>query len=50
MTDNLVPFPCVPWQIQGNQVDAVVVIDKIGDPEKIVSGTTRDHHAARTGC
>jgi citrate lyase subunit alpha/citrate CoA-transferase len=41
VTDNLVPFPCVPWQIQGQHVDYVVVLDKIGDPEKIVSGTTR---------
>ena len=41
VTDNLVPFPCVPWQIQGNRVDSVVVIDQIGDPEKIVSGTTQ---------
>ena len=40
VTDNLVPFPCVPWQIQGNHVDRVVVIDKIGEPSKIVSGTT----------
>lgn len=40
VTDNLVPFPCIPWQIQGNYVDAVVVVDKIGDPTKIVSGTT----------
>jgi citrate lyase subunit alpha/citrate CoA-transferase len=40
VTDNLVPFPCVPWQIQGNYVDAVVVVEKIGDPSKIVSGTT----------
>jgi citrate lyase subunit alpha / citrate CoA-transferase len=40
VTDNLVPFPCVPWQIHGNHVDAVVVIDKIGEPSKIVSGTT----------
>ena len=40
VTDNLVPFPCIPWQIQGNNVDAVVVVDKIGDPSKIVSGTT----------
>jgi citrate lyase subunit alpha / citrate CoA-transferase len=40
VTDNLVPFPCVPWQIQGNYVDYVVVLDKIGIPEKIVSGTT----------
>jgi citrate lyase subunit alpha/citrate CoA-transferase len=40
VTDNLVPFPCYPWQIQGNYVDHVVVMDKIGIPEKIVSGTT----------
>ncbi len=40
VTDNLVPFPCVPWQIQGNYVDAVVVMEKIGIPERIVSGTT----------
>ncbi|MBI5543224.1 MAG: citrate lyase subunit alpha, partial [Deltaproteobacteria bacterium] len=40
VTDNLVPFPCVPWQIQGQHVDHVVVMDKIGDPSKIVSGTT----------
>jgi citrate lyase subunit alpha/citrate CoA-transferase len=39
-TDNLVPFPCVPWQIQGNNVDYVVVVDQVGIPEKIVSGTT----------
>ncbi len=41
VTDNLVPFPCVPWQIQGNNVDVVVEVDSIGDPSKIVSGTTR---------
>jgi len=41
VTDNLVPFPCVPWQIQGQNVDHVVVMDKIGEPEKIVSGTTQ---------
>lgn len=40
VTDNLVPFPCLPWQIQGNNVDQVVVVDKVGVPEKIVSGTT----------
>jgi citrate lyase subunit alpha/citrate CoA-transferase len=40
-TDNLVPFPCVPWQIQGNNVDFVVQMDRIGDPAKIVSGTTQ---------
>ncbi|MFW6330401.1 MAG: citrate lyase subunit alpha [Gemmatimonadota bacterium] len=41
VTDNLVPFPCIPWQIQGNNVDAVVVVDSVGDPDKIVSGTTQ---------
>ncbi len=41
VTDNLVPFPCIPWQIQGNDVDFVVEVDNIGDPAKIVSGTTR---------
>ena len=40
VTDNLVPFPCYPWQIQGNNVDYVVQIDSLGDPSKIVSGTT----------
>ncbi len=40
VTDNIVPFPCVPWQIQGNNVDCVVEVDSIGDPAKIVSGTT----------
>ncbi|VAW13421.1 Citrate lyase alpha chain [hydrothermal vent metagenome] len=41
VTDNLVPFPCVPWQIHGNYVDYVVKQDKIGIPEKIISGTTQ---------
>ena len=41
VTDNLVPFPCVPWQIQGNNVDIVVEVDSLGDPSKIVSGTTQ---------
>ncbi len=41
VTDNLVPFPCLPWQIQGNNVDVVVEVPSIGDPAKIVSGTTR---------
>lgn len=40
VTDNLVPFPCLPSQIQGNYVDCVVEFDRIGVPEKIVSGTT----------
>ena len=41
VTDNLVEFPCLPWQIQGNHVDQVVVMDSIGDASKIVSGTTQ---------
>jgi len=40
VTDNLVPFPCYPWDIVGNYVDYVVTMDKIGEPSKIVSGTT----------
>ena len=41
VTDNLIPFPCLPWQIQGNNVDYVVEVESIGDPAKIVSGTTQ---------
>ncbi len=40
VTDNMVPFPCIPWQIPGNYVDFTVKVDKVGIPEKIVSGTT----------
>lgn len=40
VTDHLVPFPCAPWQIEGNYVDQVVVVDRIGDASRIVSGTT----------
>ena len=40
VTDNLVPFPCIPWQIHGNHVDYVVSMDEIGDPSQIISGTT----------
>ncbi|MDA3903935.1 MAG: citrate lyase subunit alpha, partial [Desulfuromusa sp.] len=41
VTDNLVPFPCIPWQIQGNHVDYVVQVEQVGIPDKIVSGTTK---------
>ena len=41
VTDNLIPFPCSPWQIQGNNVDYVVEVESLGDPAKIVSGTTQ---------
>jgi citrate lyase subunit alpha / citrate CoA-transferase len=41
ITDHLVPFPCLPWMIEGGHVDRVVEVEAIGDPAKIVSGTTR---------
>jgi len=41
VSDNVVPFPCIPWQIQGNYVDYVVEVEQVGIPEKIISGTTR---------
>jgi len=41
VTDNMVEFPCIPWQIQGNNVDITVKVDKVGIPEKIISGTTQ---------
>jgi len=41
VTDHLVPFPCYPWSIEGGNVDYVVVVDSIGDPAQIVSGTTQ---------
>lgn len=41
VTDHPVEFPCYPWQIQGNLVDFVVRVEKLGDPEKIISGTTQ---------
>ncbi|MDY4888945.1 MAG: citrate lyase subunit alpha [Sphaerochaetaceae bacterium] len=41
ITDNLVPYPNVPFAISQRFVDQVVVVDSIGDPEKIMSGATR---------
>jgi citrate lyase subunit alpha/citrate CoA-transferase len=41
VTDTLVPFPCSPWHIAGNCVDQVVVVEQVGDPTRIVSGTTQ---------
>ena len=41
ITDNLVDYPCHPSTIKSTYVDYVVEVDSIGDPEKIVSGTTR---------
>ncbi|RKZ25853.1 citrate lyase subunit alpha [bacterium] len=41
VTDNLVEYPCLPISIPSTNVDLVAVVDKIGDPEGIVSGTLR---------
>ncbi len=42
VTDNLVPFPNLPASIDQTMVDAVVVVESIGDPKKIVSGAVRE--------
>ncbi len=49
VTDNLVPFPCVPWQIQGNHVDYVVKVDQVGIPERIVPARPKSPKAL-TAC
>jgi citrate lyase subunit alpha / citrate CoA-transferase len=41
VTDNLVPFPCIPMQLHGSYIDHVVRMESIGDPKKILSGTTQ---------
>ncbi|MBR2936923.1 MAG: citrate lyase subunit alpha [Oscillospiraceae bacterium] len=41
ITDNIVPFPCVPTSISQMYVDYVVKVDEIGDPKKIGAGATR---------
>jgi len=41
ITDNLVPYPNVPFGIPESWVDYIVVVDRIGDPKGIVSGATR---------
>jgi citrate lyase subunit alpha/citrate CoA-transferase len=41
ITDSIVPFPNAPFGIPESQVDCVVKVDKIGDPNKIMSGATR---------
>jgi citrate lyase subunit alpha/citrate CoA-transferase len=41
ITDGLVPYPLTDWSIPETDVDAVVVVDSIGDPNGIVSGTTK---------
>ncbi|HAT55703.1 MAG TPA: citrate lyase subunit alpha [Lactobacillus sp.] len=41
LTDNLMPYPNTPASIKQTQVDYVVQVDQVGDPEKIGSGATR---------
>jgi citrate lyase subunit alpha/citrate CoA-transferase len=41
VTDNLVPFPAAPVSIPQSLVDVVVPVERLGDPKKIVSTTTR---------
>lgn len=41
VTDNLVPYPNAPIEINQTYVDYVAVVDSIGDPNGIVSGTTQ---------
>jgi citrate lyase subunit alpha/citrate CoA-transferase len=41
ITDNIVPYPNVPASILQTDVDYVVKVDAIGDPNGIVSGATR---------
>ncbi|WP_429976029.1 citrate lyase subunit alpha [Enterococcus sp. DIV0086] len=41
LTDNLVPYPNTPISIPQTQVDYVVEVQAIGDPDKIGAGATR---------
>lgn len=41
VTDTIVEYPCKPQEIQERYVDSVVQIDKIGDPNQIVSGSLK---------
>ena len=41
VTDCLVPFPNVPASVEAIDVDAVVVVESIGDPKKIASKAAR---------
>jgi len=41
VTDNLMEYPLAPVSIPQTRVDYVVVVDCVGDPKGIVSGTTR---------
>ncbi|MGX7025205.1 citrate lyase subunit alpha [Vagococcus hydrophili] len=41
ITDNLVPYPNTPISIPQTQVDYIVEVDAIGNPDKIGAGATR---------
>ncbi len=41
ITDHLADYPNVPCSIPQDQVDAIVLVDAIGDPAKISTGATR---------
>jgi citrate lyase subunit alpha/citrate CoA-transferase len=41
ITDNLVPYPACPIDLTQDDVDFVVAVGSIGDPQQIVSGSTR---------
>jgi citrate lyase subunit alpha/citrate CoA-transferase len=41
VTDNVVDYPCKCQEVQERYVDFVAQVDKIGDPKKIMSGTTK---------
>ena len=41
ITNNIVPYPNVPFSIPELEVDYIVVVDEIGDPNGIMSGATR---------
>lgn len=41
MTDRIVRFPNAPFAIPEKQVDAIVKVESIGDPQRIMSGATR---------
>lgn len=41
ITDELVSYPLIDWSIPETDVDQVVIVDSIGDPRGIVSGTTK---------
>ncbi len=41
ITDNIVPYPLIQWSISEINVDYVVEVPAIGNPQGIVSGTTK---------